>query len=135
MATLLNLPGEIRNHIYRYTLVSAKPFTVKLQFFPRDTALFRVNRQVYVEASTIFYHENVFHFPQSLFDGDPVLEKLEYFIRLPRWRLATLKNFKLDFPVRSPIIKLVHQSKTELSAASKWEHELVIARSRSRDST
>ncbi|KAG6986599.1 hypothetical protein G7Y79_00076g099320 [Physcia stellaris] len=99
MAMLLNLPGEIRNHIYRYTLVSAKPFIVKLQFFPKDTALFRVNRQVYAEASTIFYHENVFHFPQSLFDGEPVLEKLEYFIRLPRWRLATLKNFKLDFPV------------------------------------
>ena len=72
---------------------------VKLQFFPHETALFRVNKQIYEEASEIFYCYNVFLFPQALFDGVPILEKLENFIRLPIWRLATLKNFKIDVPV------------------------------------
>ena len=99
MASLLQLPGEIRNQIYQCALVKAKPFVVKLQFFPHETALFRVNKQIYEEASTIFYHYNIFSFPQALFDGSPILEKLENFIRLPLWRLATLKNLKIDVPV------------------------------------
>lgn len=99
MASLLQLPGEIRNQIYQYALVKPKPFVVKLQFFPQETALFRVNKQIYEEASTIFYHGNIFSFPQALFDGPPILEKLADFIRLPIWRLATLKNFKIDVPV------------------------------------
>lgn len=99
MASLLQIPGEIRNHIYQYALVKSKPFTVKMQFNPHETALFRVNKQIYEEASTIFYHHNIFEFPQALFDSQPILEKLEDFIRLPTWRLATLKNFKIDVPV------------------------------------
>ena len=99
MASLLQIPGEIRNHIYQYALVKSKPFTVKMQFNPHETALFRVNKQIYEEASTIFYHHNIFEFPQALFDSHPILEKLEDFIRLPTWRLATLKNFKIDVPV------------------------------------
>ena len=99
MTSLLQLPGEIRNQIYQHVLVKAKPFVVKLQFSPHETALFRVNKQIYAEASTIFYHYNIFSFPQALFDGPPILEKLENFIRLPLWRVATLKNFKIDVPV------------------------------------
>ena len=106
MASLLQLPGEIRNQIYQYALVKAKPFIAKLQFFPHETALFRVNKQIYAEASTIFYSYNIFSFPQALFDGPPILEKLEDFIRLPLWRLAMLNNLKIDVPVSPNKIKI-----------------------------
>ena len=99
MASFLALPGEIRNQIYQYTLVKDSPYTVKLQLFTRATALFRANKQIYDEASTIFYHDNVFRFPQALFDGPPIIEKLGTFIRMSRRRLADLKNIKLDIPV------------------------------------
>lgn len=95
----LSLPGEIRNNIYRYALVSPKTYTVKLQFPPSDTALLRVNRQIYCEASSIFYHENCFRFPQTLFVGGPILERLDRVYHLPPWKLQKMRNFVIDIPV------------------------------------
>lgn len=95
----LSLPGEIRNLIYRHALVSPKTYTVKLQFFPTDTALLRVNKQIYAEASAIFYHENIFWFPQTLFVGGPILERLERVYHLPPRRLQIMRNFVIDIPV------------------------------------
>ena len=100
MPSFLDLPAEIRNCIYEYTLTSAKSFTVKLQFAPSYTALLRVNKQIFAEASGIFYQENVFRFPQALFDDGHIFAKLETFICLPTWRLQTLRNFKIHIPVR-----------------------------------
>lgn len=111
----LSLPGEIRNLIYRHALVSPKTYTVKLQFFPLDTALLRVNKQVYAEASDIFYHENIFWFPQTLFVGGPILERLERVYHLPPRKLQTMRNFVIDIPVcvhfdllRFPFVLPVH---------------------------
>lgn len=95
----LSLPGEIRNLIYRHALVSPKTYTVKLQFFPTDTALLRVNKQIYAEASAIFYHENIFWFPQTLFVGGPILERLERVYHLPPRRLQIMRNFVIDIPI------------------------------------
>lgn len=99
----LALPGEIRNQIYRAVLVPPSPFAVKLQFAPRDTTLLRVNKQVFKEASAIFYHESTFRIPEGLFVGAPILQQMENFYHLPRWRLKSMRNLILDVPVCSPI--------------------------------
>lgn len=97
----LNLPGEIRNQIYRFALLSERPFAVQLQFAPLDTALLRVNKQIYAEASTIFYHESVFRFPQPLFMGPPILEQLDNFYHLSLAKLRMIRNFILEVPVNT----------------------------------
>lgn len=95
----LDLPGELRNHIYRHALVSANTFTIKLQFPSTDTSLLRVNKQILAEASTIFYQENIFWFPQPLFVGAPIISQLESFYHLSKKNLQMMKNFVLDIPV------------------------------------
>lgn len=97
----LTLPGEIRNHIYRDVLVRSSPFAVKLQFAPRDTAILRVNKQVFREASAIFYHESTFRIPESLFVGAPILQQMENFYHLPKWKLKSMKHLVIDVPVCS----------------------------------
>ena len=99
MPSFLDLPPEIRNLIYEYALSGSKPFTAKLHFSPSFTGLLRVNKQTYAEAAGYFYTENVFSFPQSLFDDGSILEKLQTYIHLPIWRLATIKKFQLHIPV------------------------------------
>ncbi len=101
---LLALPGEIRNRIYRYVLIKPNPFAVKLQFSPRDTALLQVNKMVYKEASTVFYYENTFRIPESLFLGAPILQHMENFYHVPGWRLKSMKHLIIEIPVRTPFI-------------------------------
>lgn len=96
---LLALPGEIRNRIYFYVLLRPKPFAVRLQFAPLDTALLRVNRSVFKEASNIFYYENTFRIPESLFLGAPILQQLETLYHVPPWRLKSMKRFIFEIPV------------------------------------
>lgn len=73
---LLDLSGEIRNHIYRILFVDSYPIDVapplwkQSKFKTRKTLpkvpdqypvqLFRVNKQVHREAASIFYSENTF---------------------------------------------------------------------------
>ncbi|CAD6583317.1 MAG: hypothetical protein ASARMPREDX12_001231 [Alectoria sarmentosa] len=96
----LALPGEIRNRIYWYTLVTARPFTVQLQWNrPLDAALLRVNKQIFDEASSIFYHENTFRFPEALFVGAPILQQLQTLYRVSRPKLKMMRNFVLNVPV------------------------------------
>ena len=98
----LALPGEIRNRIYRFALLSQRPFTVQLQWTrPLDTALLWVNKQVFEEASSIFYAENAFKFSEALFVGAPILQQLQTLYRISRPRLRMLRNVILDVPVRS----------------------------------
>ena len=102
----LALPGEIRNRIYRFVVVAERPFTVKLQWTRTlDTALLRVNKQVFEEASSIFYAENAFRFPEALFVGAPILQQLQTLYRIPRPRLRMLRNIILDVPVWSLSIR------------------------------
>lgn len=105
---LLALPGEIRNRIYRYVLLKPKPFAVRLQFSPRDTALLLVNKQVYREASTIFYYENTFRIPESLFLGAPILQQMERFYHVPRWTLKSMKHLVVEIPVSTISQKSLH---------------------------
>ncbi|KAF6238610.1 hypothetical protein HO173_003116 [Letharia columbiana] len=96
----LALPGEIRNRIYRFALVAIRPFTVQLQWNrPRDTALLRVNKQIFDEASSIFYAENVFRFPEALFVGAPILPQLQTLYRVSRAKLKMMRHIVLEVPV------------------------------------
>lgn len=96
----LALPGEIRNRIYRFVLVAERPFTVQLQWTRTlDAALLWVNKQVFEEASSIFYAENAFRFSEALFVGAPILQQLQTLYRIPRLRLKMLRNIILDVPV------------------------------------
>ena len=97
--TFLDLPGEIRNQIYHYVLVSDRSYAVQLQFNPLDTAILRLNRQIFAEASGIFYHENCFRFPQALFIGRPILAQLESFYRVSQMKLLLMRNFIFEIPV------------------------------------
>ena len=95
----LQLPGEIRNKIYHFALVKKHPFSIKLQFAPRDTALLRVNKQIFSEAANIFYDLNTFRIPEALFIGRPILDQIEGFHHVTLWRLAFLRKLVIDIPV------------------------------------
>ena len=103
--SFLNLPGELRNKIYRYALVvDRRPFALQMpeKLHPEsyaDTALLRVNKQVFREASTIFYHENTFRITEDLFYGTPILQALEVVHHVSRERLRSLRSLVLDIPV------------------------------------
>ena len=98
--TFLALPGEIRNRIYRFALVTARPFAVQLQWNrPLDTALLRVNKQIFDEASGIFYAENTFRFPEALFVEAPILQQLRTLYRVSSSLLCMMRSVILDIPV------------------------------------
>ncbi|KAI9707621.1 MAG: hypothetical protein M1836_000582 [Candelina mexicana] len=98
----LRLPPELRNKVYRCLLVSTKTFTVGLRFGSFDTSLLSVNKQIHEEASGIFYEENIFRIPQSVFIGPPIIEQLRDLYRLPPSRLRQLRNLNLEIPVYGP---------------------------------
>ena len=98
--TFLTLPGEIRNRIYQFALVTAKPFAVQLQWNqPRGAALLQVNKQLFDEASGIFYPENTFRFSEALFVGAPILEQLQTLYRVSRSKMEMMRSVILDVPV------------------------------------
>ncbi len=100
----LRLPPELRNKVYRLLLVSDKTFTVGLRFGSFDTSLLTVNRQIHQEASGIFYEENTFRIPQSLFVGPHILDQLDSLYRLSRSRLAQLRSLIVEIPVYGPYL-------------------------------
>ncbi len=116
---LLALPGEIRNRMYRYVLIKPNPFAVKLQFSPRDTALLQANKMVHKEASTVFYYENTFRIPESLFLGAPILQHMESFYHVPGWRLKSMKHLVIEIPVRNPSISPTSKLYPYLSSPSR----------------
>jgi len=98
---LFVLPGETRNQIYRHVLLLDRPFAIQVQPGSRETALLRVNKQIYAEASSIFYHENTFRFPRLLFVGGPILVQLVGFHNLSLISLEMMRTFVLDIPVKN----------------------------------
>ncbi|KAI9725083.1 MAG: hypothetical protein M1812_000359 [Candelaria pacifica] len=98
----LSLPPELRNKVYRLLLVSTKTFTVGLRFGSFDTSLLCVNKQIHEEASGIFYEENTFRIPQSLFISCATLDQLRDLYRLPASRLRQLRNLNVEIPVYGP---------------------------------
>ena len=102
--SFLTLPGEIRNEIYHYALVvGRRPFVLQLpenlHHEHGDISLFLVNKQVFWETSTIFYHENTFRITADLFYGTPILQALEVLHHLSLSRLRSMRSLILDIPV------------------------------------
>ena len=102
--SFLALPGELRNEIYRYALVvGRRPLTLRTPENSRrehvDISLFLVNKQVFGEISTIFYHENTFRIPAELFYGTPILQALEVLHHLSSSRLRSMRSLIVDIPV------------------------------------
>ena len=64
-----------------------------------DKSLFLVNKQVFREASTIFYHENTFRITQDLFYGTPILQALEVLHHVSSSRMRSMRSLILDIPV------------------------------------
>jgi len=68
---LMKLPAELREHIYRYTIVSDSPIVTD----PHDTAtikqpnLLLTCRQIRSETLPIYYRENTFDIPINNMDG------------------------------------------------------------------
>ncbi|KAF2094380.1 hypothetical protein NA57DRAFT_60427 [Rhizodiscina lignyota] len=58
--TLLTLPGEIRNFIYRAVLVKDNHITISAAYPPKEPALLRTCRTIRSEARMIWYSENDF---------------------------------------------------------------------------
>ncbi|KAI9876561.1 MAG: hypothetical protein M1830_006212 [Pleopsidium flavum] len=104
----LTLPPELRNQIYRCALVSSKSFGVGLRFGSYDTSLFGVNRQIFSEASGIFYYENFFRIPQALFVDAPIIPQLANVYNVSRDRLMKLRRLIVELPVYGPRDEELH---------------------------
>lgn len=65
---LLELPGELRNRIYRFALVNEGVIIVTAAG-PSEPALLRCNKEIRQEAVTIYYRENKFKYQVRNFNG------------------------------------------------------------------
>lgn len=124
--SFLDLPGEIRNRVYRLSLIFDRPFEVKVPSGSFSMPLLLANKQIYAEASSIFYQENAFEISYGVIDiygvvdtkgrlpsskGEftfiplrtDLLTKLENIFCLPQWRLATLQHLSVEIPVSCKI--------------------------------
>ena len=96
----LDLPGELRNKIYRMCLVGPSQYTVNLRFPPRTaSSLLCVSKQVFLEASSIFYAENVFRFPATLFTSSSAPNMIEQVCGIRPETLQMMKRFILHIPI------------------------------------
>lgn len=63
----LQLPREVRNRIFELALIIPNGIRIdNIHRNKRSGAIFRASRQLYNEASQIYFHENVFHCPDRL---------------------------------------------------------------------
>lgn len=101
---LLNLPGEIRNQIYRYLYVWKEPLHAKyrpiikphkgtvepaVKRFPREPALALVCKQLRREATSLFYAENTFIFASSAGAQSSRAQSMTKPTNLDRWMMAS----------------------------------------------
>ena len=66
----LSLPSEVRNTIYRHTLVKGKITVNPNRPAPQPPGLLEVNRQVRSETINIYYRENIFLFRFNNMNAD-----------------------------------------------------------------
>lgn len=117
----LELPGEIRNAIYGLTLISKTRFTLGLfRFQPSMTSILRVNKQIYREASSVFYHENRFRFPASLFVDAPIYKSIQDICGLTAATLQRMKKITLDIPVHGQQHDSIQHLQTSANLDDLW---------------
>lgn len=66
---LMELPGELRNHIYRLVLLEITPIKIDKHLKPLQPALLQLSQQTRRETADIYYKENVFAFSITHFDA------------------------------------------------------------------
>ncbi|PPJ51924.1 hypothetical protein CBER1_09369 [Cercospora berteroae] len=82
---LLNLPGEIRNKIYRYALIEAKPIEV-MRKGPGEPSLLRVCNRIRREARSIYYAENEFEVHLEDFNGEALVPFKNQYSCFSNWQ-------------------------------------------------
>ena len=93
---LLNLPGELRNRIYRATFDEGADVTLSSNVFP-EPAVLAVCKEIRSEASPIFYSERVFKIDCSEYDWISWMAyavkassvRLEYSVKLRHHRFGS----------------------------------------------
>ena len=117
----LDLPGEIRNAIYGMSLISKTRFTLGLfRFQPSMTSLLRVNKQIYREASSVFYHENTFRFPASLFVDAPIYKTIQDICGVSAPCLQRMKKITLDVPIHGQRHDQILHAQTSANLDDLW---------------
>lgn len=71
---LFDLPGELKNAIYRFALVETQHLDITTKSIPLEPALLRTCRVIRQEARSIFYLENTFRILSHNGDMVPVLK-------------------------------------------------------------
>lgn len=91
--SFLDLPGEIRNLIYRYALVLEGPITTN--FRPSELALnlLRANKQIHDEARSILHSQNTFNFFHLL-----TYLPLSFLQRIGPENAKWIESLEINFP-------------------------------------
>lgn len=92
----LDLPGELRNEIYKHVVVKKTRVVLRFQrrLYPLDLNLLLVNKQVYTEASAICFGYNSFDITMLS------VPRLETFItKVGATNLSQIKHLEIDFPM------------------------------------
>jgi hypothetical protein len=77
---MFKLPGELRNHIYRYALVAPAQIEITKNNW-QQPALLQVCHQIRTEASTIYYMENNFLVRAPYYDYSTYFNWYRYVMR------------------------------------------------------
>ncbi|KAJ5455515.1 uncharacterized protein N7458_003779 [Penicillium daleae] len=91
--SILDLPGEVRNIIYRHVLLSANPIIPDLPITGLPSNFFRTNKQIYHESRSIYYSQNCFDL-LSLRPEAP----LSFLTRIGPQNASWIENLMVPFP-------------------------------------
>ena len=106
MASWDDLPGEVRNQIYRFLLVNDKHVDTEARRLGKavttdlNPVILRVCKKVYKEASSVLYRENKFRFDYPFPDCHKCEEP--YHLRgddCPKVNLAMIKKVGIKSPL------------------------------------
>ncbi|KAK0124552.1 hypothetical protein ONS95_009500 [Cadophora gregata] len=96
MTSFLDLPSEIRNSVYELCLLQQSPINPFDEYYPGSgltPGVLRVNRQIYREASSFMYAQNIFDL--SWVSHKEVASFLE---RIGRTNAGCIQHIYIDFP-------------------------------------
>lgn len=98
----LTSPREVRDIIYKHIVVADHAMNSVLKVHQDVTALFRLCRQVYEEATEIYYKENCLFIPETFLRFGKPLQSVptaKLLCGLTASRLGMLRTLDVDMPV------------------------------------
>ena len=87
--------------IYRLCLVGQGPSVVHLRYGRQQPSLLVANKQIFLEASSMFYSGKTFHFSSELFEDNSILSWLRNTYGLIAANTGVLSSTILDVPFSS----------------------------------